>query len=74
MEDEVYVVIYVLYDDCDEPEAKVFRTLKGAKKYVRQELKKRGQRGNFESDDEDDDEIDYELDGSIFRITRQKIN
>ena len=70
----VFVAIYVLSDDSDEPQVKVFATKESAIRYVENEIRNYEGQEDFQIDETEEDmtwDLDY---GVHWEITEQKIN
>ena len=70
----VFVAIYVLSDDSDEPQVKVFATKESAIRYVESEIRNYEGQEDFQIDETEEDmtwDLDY---GVHWEITEQEIN
>lgn len=71
---KVFVAIYVLSDDSDEPQVKVFARKESAIRYVENEIRRYEGQEDFQIDETDEDMI-WDLDyGVHWEISEQEIN
>jgi hypothetical protein len=70
----VYVVVYVLSDDSDEPLVKVFSNKKAAINYVEDEIRQMKGQEDFEIDENEED-LSWDLEyGVHWEISKQKVH